>query len=75
MAHVEPCGPVTVENKSLAKMMDVPLVEFVKHSHIIVQLNGENVTLAWDADGNDYIVRHNGYDYEADGPRYRAVHD
>lgn len=75
MAHIEPCGPVEIENKSLAKIMDVPLVEFVKHSHITVQLNGENVTLAWDAPSRDYIVRYNGHDYECDGPRWRAVHD
>ena len=75
MAHIEPCGPVEIENKSLAKIMECPLVEFVKHSHITVQLNGENVTLTWDAPARDYIVRYNGHDYECDGPRYRAVHD
>jgi len=75
MAHVEACGPVTVENKSIAKILELPLVEFAKHSHIIVQMNSENVTLNYDSPTRMYIVKYNGHDYSCDGPSYRPVHD
>jgi len=72
MATLRAIGPVTVENVSLGKLFEASLVSFEKKVSLVVEINGHNVSLAYDTDGNDYEADHNGHRYRAMNPKFVA---
>jgi hypothetical protein len=65
-------GPVVVENMNVAKNLELPLVSFERNVAMVVEIDGTEVSLDFNAD-RFYKATHNGIKYRAVGPRWIAT--
>jgi|SaaInl5LU_22_DNA_1037371.scaffolds.fasta_scaffold00467_10 hypothetical protein len=72
MATLTAVGPVVVENANIAKNLELPLVSFEKYVAMVVEIDGEAVSLDFNED-RMYKATHKGIKYRAVGPRWIAT--
>lgn len=64
-------GPVVVENVNVAKLIEVPLVDFEKKKFMDITLNDAVVRMEYNSDCY-YKATVDGIRYQSEGPRWKV---
>ena len=72
MATLVAVGPVELQNESIGKTIEAPLVSYSKGQLLTVTINGNNVAMNWDNNRRLFLATVNGHKYTCEGPRLQA---